>query len=139
MKYRNTVLDLYARSKRQVSKKEFKDVSLRLFELISKDMIENGVGVKLPKKLVSLQVRKKKNNTKKKVVDFHKSKLYGVTIYHHNRHSDGYYSFINWDKNMPAASFKNKTIFEFSFTRANKRAMAKQIKENSVINKYFEI
>lgn len=138
-RYRNTVIDLYKKGSKPTERSIYKAISDSFFELLSKDLIDNGVAIKLPHRLGTLQVRKKINDKKKKVVDFYRSKLYGTKLYHHNRHSDGYYAFLNWDKTMPAASFSNKSLFKVSFTRANKRYMSKQIKNNLAINKYFEI
>jgi hypothetical protein len=118
--------------------KEYKLILDTFHKLVSKNIIELGTRYTLPHKLGVLSIRRKKNKPKK-VIDFHKTKLYGETIYHNNYHSEGQYCFYHWEKEFPYAIFTYKQLYEFEPTRFNKRTLAKGIKEKNTLNKYVEI
>lgn len=108
-------------------------------KVIANKMIEMGTRYKLPHKLGTISIRKKTNKSKVRKIDFHKTKLYGETIYHTNYHSEGQYCFFHWDKDFPHAVFSFKQLYKFDPTRYNKRTLAKGIKERNTLNKYLEI
>jgi len=141
MKRRLTITDIYNSSplKERIEWATYKLVWSTFTDLLMSELMDTGKCFKLPHVLGTLQIRKTKVNLNKKPIDFHKTKLYGMTIYHQNKHSDGYYGRIYWNKEYPQASFTNKKIFQIEFTRANKRKLSHTIKNSNSINKYFEL
>ncbi len=138
-KRRITIADIYNRSecKDKVSSKVFKEVWDLFATFLSKELIHTGKAYKLPFHLGTLQIRKDKS--RRKTIDFHKTKQYGQTIYNTNNHSEGYYAFLYWDTHRPHCQMEFKSIYKIEFTRDNKRYLARQIKENNSITKYYEI
>jgi len=137
-KTRLTVKDLFLKhSSLNVNWEVYKKVIYLFHELLSQEAIEKGTKIILPKRLGTLQVRKRKTG-KKKSVDFHLTKLHGETIYHTNKHSEGYYGTFVWNKDLPQASFSNKQLYSIEMTRTNKRNLSKAIKYDNKINNYIE-
>jgi hypothetical protein len=138
MSKRYTIRDVYEESSDtpHVDYSTYRGVVMRFNELLMEKAIYNGEGVKLPQSLGVIRVKKKKTNPKKRVIDFHKTKKFGVTVYHTNLHSEGYYGFFNWNKDHPYGIFRFKQIYKFFPTRTNKRKLAKTIKEENTIILY---
>lgn len=128
------------RDERYVDKKQYVKILHTFFKLLSKQIIEEAYEYKIPHGLGFLKMVKFKPFHKgidwKKSNDF--KEKYGVFkhIYHMNKHSQEFSARWYWDKN--GARVKNSTLYKFYPTRANKREVAKQIKENNIIKKYFE-
>jgi hypothetical protein len=107
-------------------------------KVLTKNLVEEGKGYILPARMGTLQMRKKQ--TKKGfTLDFNKTRQAGVKVYQNNSHSDGYYAFLFWDTRKPHCMMPYKGLYKLEFVRANKRYVAKQIKQNNAIVKYFEI
>jgi nucleoid DNA-binding protein len=136
-KKRLTIKDLYNKhSNLSVDYSIYKEVLHVFHEELIQCLINQGDTVILPKQLGTLQVKKRK--AKKKSIDFHLTKQHGKTIYHTNKHSEGYYGIFLWDKSMPKGCFSNKQLYKLTMTRTNKRNLSKAIKEKNTINKYLE-
>lgn len=108
-------------------------------KILCSHIVELGTRYKLPHRLGTISIRKKINTQKRRMVDFQKTKQYGITVYHNNYHSEGKFCFYHWDKDLPYGLFTFKQIYKFEPTRYNKRTLAKGIKERNTINKYLEI
>jgi hypothetical protein len=117
---------------------KYKKVIDTFHKILAEEMMTNGTHYKLPHRLGTLGIRKKKSKSKR-AVDFAKTKEYGVTIYHNNYHSEGFYAFYHWNKDFPQAAFTYKQLYKFVPTRYNKRTLARKISDNNSINKYLEI
>ena len=135
---RKTLLDIYHLDTWSVSKEQFKAITKLLGEKLLEALLIKGQSIKLPRQLGTIMIRKRKTGIKK-VIDFYNTKKYGVRMFHNNWHSEGYYVFLNWDKDFPVASFANKKLYEMKLVRAKKRYLAKLIKENNSIANYLEI
>lgn len=110
-------------------------------KMISSKIINDGYFFKIPYRLGTLRVKKRKINLNNLRPNY---KLFNSTNgkinnSHLNEHSGGYYVRFHWTKKKDAI-VKNKTPYSFIATRENKRNLAKVIKDNSItqINKYFE-
>ena len=109
----------------------FKDIVIDYFKYIRDNIIENSREVKLPCRLGTLAIvkRKPKNYDSKSLrVDYHASKLYGKTIYHLNEHSNGWKYNFHWQKKD--ICIKNRSAYQFIACRALKRQLAQYIKNN---------
>jgi hypothetical protein len=101
------------------------------FIFLSNNMLAKGMSIKLPARMGTVLVEKSKINLlnrKSLSVDFNLTKKYGKTIYHTNEHSDGYKYLFRWRKS--SMMIENKSMYELVACRANKRLLAKYIKEN---------
>ena len=109
----------------------FKDIVIDYFKYIRDNIIENSREVKLPCRLGTLAIvkRKPKNYDSKSLrVDYHASKIYGKTIYHLNEHSNGWKYNFHWQKKD--ICIKNRSAYQFIACRALKRQLAQYIKNN---------
>ena len=95
----------------------------------------------MPYRLGTVRIKKRKidiNNLKPDFGLFNKSdETYKNK--HLNEHSNNYYVRYYWTKRVETL-IKNKSVYTYIPTRANKRELARRIKENTIdqINKYFE-
>ena len=131
--------DIYIESalKDKISKYDFMLICETFTHLLAKSMIEGGIVYRLPHRLGSLGINKTKT-AKKFYIDFKHYNATGEKIPLKNKHSQGYYARFRWKKAAPYAIFPYKKMFTFKPTRANKRYLAKCIKEKNTITKYFE-
>ena len=116
----------------------YKQIVLEYFQYIKDNLIENSKEIKLPCRLGTLAIvkRKPKNYDSKSLrVDYHATKLYGKTIYHLNEHSNGWKYNFHWSKKDMCV--KNKSAYQFVACRALKRQLAQYIKNN--IHDYIPI
>lgn len=138
--YQYYIKDISKSSKYYQSYKIFRDICEDFNKELSNEILE-GYFFKMPYRLGTLRIKKRKidiNNLKPDFGLFNKSN----EIYknkHLNEHSNNYYVRYYWTKRTETL-IKNKSIYSFIPTRANKRELAKRIKENTIdqINKYFE-
>jgi len=105
------------------------------------DEILEGYFFKMPYRLGTIRIKKRKvdlNNLKPDFGLFNSSDE-EFKNKHLNTHSNNYYVRYYWTKRVETL-IKNKSVYSFIPTRANKRELAKRIKENTMeqINKYFE-
>lgn len=125
--------------KEKIEYKLYKEI----WDVFSKHFVNectlSGNGYILPHKLGVFQIRKKRTVKGRKRIDFKKTLEYGMTIYHSNRHTDGYYGMWYWNKTKPYGICSNKHHFKFELVRKNKRFIAKQIKESNTIINYLEL
>lgn len=113
-----------------VDYKTFKDIVTTYFKYQS-DQVLNSKCFKLPARLGDIQIVKNKPKTFTKQhlsIDFDETRKLGKTVYHLNEHSNYYKFRVYWCKNIMFV--KNKSHYQFIFTRSNKRMLAHYIKNN---------
>jgi len=112
-----------------VSKKQFNALLKDYFSFLSRELIDNAKEIRLPARMGTLSVVKKKPKRYDFTylrVDFHSTKECEKTILHLNEHSDGYNFRFYWCKKDILIS--NKSMYELVMSRANKRKLAHMIK-----------
>ena len=99
--------------------------------------IYNGESFHIPCNIGELYIVKKKPafNKKSLSVDFAESKKIGKLVFYTNDHSGGFKYRFHWDKKR--SIIRNKFRYQMIFTRANKRFLAKIIKNKE--HDYIEI
>lgn len=138
--YQFYIKDLSDTSKFKVDYKTYRNICQKFNELLTQKIVEEGYIFNVPYRLGFHRIKKKKINYKNLKPDFG---LYNESDgefknKHLNDHTGGYYCLFYWNKKN--CIVKNRTAYCFIPTRANKRYLAKTIKDNSkeIINKYFE-
>lgn len=102
------------------------------FYYIANAIVEDSEDVKLPDRMGTLSIRKKKMHFYAQQlysVDFKNSKKYHKKIIFDNSHTDNYKYFFKWDKT--SATARNKSKYQFVATRDLKRRLA-----SLIINKH---
>jgi hypothetical protein len=115
----------------QVSKAKFREILNDYFKYLATELIDNSKEIRLPARMGTLCVIKKKPKRYDFTylrVDFHETKTCEKTVLHLNEHSDGYNYQFFWSKHDML--IKCKSMYELVMSRANKRRLAKEIKEN---------
>jgi hypothetical protein len=129
------------RDNRYVTQKQYLDTLQTFFKLLSKNILEEAYEYKIPHRLGYLKIIKFKGH-KKKSIDWKKTnefkEKHGVNkmIYHTNYHSQQYAARWHWSKRE--AMLHGKSLYRFVPTRNNKRTLARLIKEDNIIKKYYE-
>lgn len=121
-----------------IDEKSYKDIWKCFAKKLIHSLIFEGLCYKLPHRLGTFQIMKKQTKREKRMIDFNATRKHGVTIYHNNKHSDGYYVLMHWNKDYPIGCFVNKKLFKLKLTRHNSRYLSSSVKEHNTINKYFE-
>lgn len=138
--YQYYIKDLEETSKYHQPYKVYRAVCEEFNKELSKEILE-GYFFKMPYRLGTLRIKKRKvdlRNLKPNFGLFNESD--GTYKNKHlNEHSNNYYVKYHWTK-LTETLIKNKSVYSFIPTRANKRELARLIKENTIdqINKYFE-
>lgn len=136
-KYYQSTIDLS--SKYNIPYSVYRNICQDANKELSRMIIEEGYFFKMPYRLGTIRIEKRKidlNNLKPDFGLFNKTELKNK---HLNEHSGNYYVRFYWNKKI-ATIVKNKSAYCFIPTRENKRTLAKLIKQNGMeqINKYFE-
>lgn len=138
--YQYYIKDISKSSKYYLTYRLFRDICEDANKELSNEILE-GYFFKMPYRLGTIRIKKRKidiNNLKPDFGLFNKSNE-SYKNKHLNEHSNNYYVRYYWTKRVETL-IKNKSVYSYIPTRANKRELAKRIKENTVnqINKYFE-
>lgn len=138
--YQYYIKDISKSSKYYQPYKIFRSICEDANKELSNEILE-GYFFKMPYRLGTIRIKKRKidiNNLKPDFGLFNKSEE-SYKNKHLNDHSDNYYVRYYWTKRVETL-IKNKSVYSYIPTRANKRELARRIKENTVnqINKYFE-
>lgn len=131
--YIDATTDVY-----HISKKTYKQILLEFLKIIQTRVIEESRIVRLPYRVGSICIVKKKPKswkTSPKSFDYQACKIYGTRVYHLNEHSDGYKYRFYWNKQD--CNFKNKGMYQMKWSRDNKRRLAQIIKNKET--DYIEI
>lgn len=94
-----------------------------------------GEQIKLPKSLGILGIFKRQTNINNLSIDFKATAEAGEKRYHLNLHTDGWYCFWQWTKNL--YSVKKGYHYKFVPTWSMKRTLTKVIKEKSAHLNYL--
>lgn len=133
------IFETYSNS-HQLKKIEFITI-LRVFSyLLTKTIIDGGKVFSLPLRLGKLGVIKFKN-IGKKIIDYNHFNKTGEKILLKNYHSAGYIAKFYWMRDWPAFGIGSNdinNIFGLKLCRDFSRYLAKQIKDNNAINRYYE-
>ena len=114
--------------------KDYTNVELRNIikafnKLVYTTVIEKRDGVQLPETIGWLFIGTCQTS-KKRNVDFAKSKKYGVTVTNSNFDTDGKLAKIFFTSNAPKHKMKNREFWSFVACREFKRAVSKNYPEN---------
>jgi hypothetical protein len=123
-----TIYDFYQSydDKDNLSKDKYISVLKDFFSMMVEKVIVDRKRVELPYNLSTHRIKKiKQDMSKTPRIDFNKSKIYGVKVYHLNNHSSGFYFRWFWDK-KPVLT-RNKKLYSFELTKKNSLALAKEI------------
>ena len=112
-----------------VDYKVYKEVCTDFNQLVHDEILNKGMGFKMPSGLGVIQILKTK--TKGDIYNYNYYKKHGKKVKEFNRHTFGYRCKYVWSKND--YPFTNKHIFKFVPTRTNKRTLAKLLKETMLI------
>ncbi len=137
--YQFYIKDIDRDSKYYIDYRTFRTICEEFNKELSTEILE-GLFFKMPYRLGIIRIKKRKidlRNLKPDFGLFNKSDA-ELKNKHLNEHSNNYYVKYHWNKRY-ATMIKNKSMYSFIPTRANKRTLAKLIKSDSLqINKYFE-
>lgn len=135
--YQFYIKDIDRDSKYYIDYRTFRTICEEFNKELSSEILE-GYFFKMPYRLGILRIKKRKidiNNLKPDFGEYNKSEIKNK---HLNEHSNNYYVKYHWNKRF-ATLIKNRSLYSFIPTRANKRTLAKLIKSDQLqINKYFE-
>ena len=116
----------------------YRSIITKYFQFLRDELIENSKNVKIPYRLGSIQIvkrRPKYYDNRSLRIDYHASKELNKLVFLTNVHSDFYKYRCLWDKRDMLV--KNKTKYQLILTRANKRRLAQIIKNK--ITDYEEL
>lgn len=121
-----------------VDKQLFRGILERFFQELMDYMIDDGGEFRLPFRLGRIGVFKKrieyKFQNQLQHVDWYSTLQLGKCVYHFNEHTDGFKYFFSWNREI--VGIPNVQSYRFIPTRANKRILAKKIKQEG--NDYME-
>tara|TARA_R110000744_G_scaffold345108_2_gene450525 strand:+ start:4512 stop:4958 length:447 start_codon:yes stop_codon:yes gene_type:complete len=120
-----------------VGYKKYRAVCEDFNKRIVEDILMKAKEFKMPYRLGTLRIKKKKMNYSKKnklKINWLETNKYKKVIYHLNDHTDGFNYRWFWSK--VNAVIKNKSVYSFQATRTNKRRLAGLLKNKKV--DYFE-
>lgn len=134
------IKDIKLNSKYDIDWSLYKKIVGSFNKIVMRKIIEDGYIFKVPYRLGSIRVIKRKNRLDNLKPDY---SLYNTSegkykVKHLNEHTDNYYVRFHWYKKESIVI--NKTIYSFIPTRANKRHLASLLKNKGIeqLNKYFE-
>lgn len=122
----------------QIDYTTFRAIIDDYFRYLRDEIIENGKEVKLPCRLGTVRIVKhkpKQYNNKSLRVDYKASRDHGKLLFHLNEHTDGFKYRYYWNKQNMIIT--NKTKYQLTMTRANKRRLAVILKNRE--RDYIEI
>ena len=113
----------------QIDYKLYHSILIDYFKFIQDEIVEQGREFKMPCRLGSLFIMKRKPlkwDSGSLRIDYKTSKDLGKVVYHLNEHSDGYKYRFCWSKVKSMVPYKIK--YQLIVTRHNKRRLAHIIK-----------
>jgi hypothetical protein len=114
---------------KKLKDKELRSIIKSFNKLVYETVIDKRSGVELPESLGWLFIGTCQPS-KKKNIDFAKSKKYGVKVSNKNWDSDGKLAKIFFTNKVIKHKFKNREFWGFTACREFKRAVAKSYPEN---------
>ena len=142
-----TIKDAYKEYEKEITKDTFFDIGYKDYrkacEMFNKEICEkillNAEEFILPYRLGSIRIKKRKMSFKDKArlkIDWQETKKLGSIVYHMNDHTDNFRFGWKWDRTSTIV--KNKQVYSFEATRANKRRLASLLKDRLSGVDYFE-
>lgn len=123
-----TIYDFYEsfEHKDKIDKKAFIALIKDFFQDFFNKVSIGRKRYKLPHQLGINRIKKNKiKGIIKPKIDFNTTKKIGKTVYHLNKHTNGYYFKWFWDKD--GTRFKNRPFYSFELTKKNSQALSKEI------------
>ncbi len=123
-----TIYDFYDTLpiKEHIDKKTFIALIKDFFNQYTNKIIVGRKRYKLPLTLGLHRIKKRKlKGIIRPKIDFNNTRKLGKTVYHLNKHTNGYYFRWYWDKEE--CKFKNKSFYNFELTKKNTLLLAKEI------------
>lgn len=123
-----TIYDFYEtfELKDKIDKQTFINLAKDFFSFYFERIVVQRKRYKLPSGLGVHRIKKRKLKASiKPKIDFYTTKKIGKTVYHLNKHTNGYYFRWFWDKE--GVRFKNKAFYNFELTKKNTTYLAKEI------------
>lgn len=118
-----------------ISYATFKNVIVKSNDLIRTKVLDNVSGYKMSESLGYIAVKRYKPSPGTKSIDFNKSKIHGVKIYHTNFHSYGYTGRIVWFT-AKLSTCKYINLYKFIPDRDFQRGLAKRILAGKIYNEF---
>lgn len=116
---------------------EFKLILYTFCVLLKDALMLEGKAYYLPYKLGVLSISKFKTKGGLKT-DFHYYRKTGIMRKLTNLHSEGLIAQVRWNQNFTRFSDGCAAVFKLTAARDFARAIAKNIKENNTISKYYD-
>lgn len=116
---------------------EYKDITTMFFKHLMEQVVHKSLTIHLPFSLGYISVVKHRpvyKSIKNMVIDWDKSKAQNTHVREFNQHSNGCVYKFKWDRRF--CFTVNKTVYAFTPSRANKREVARLIKNR--LNDYYE-
>ena len=116
---------------------EYIEITTLFLKHLADEMILRSATVTLPFRLGDMSVVKRKpayKSLRNMVIDWVTTKALHRRVYQFNDHSNGFVYKFDWNRGKCTVPYKINYVF--SATRANKRLVAKLVKERT--NDYFE-
>lgn len=127
-------------NKYKISFLDFKLILKTFFSILQFELIGSGNVIKLPFSLGTLSIRKKETPKIGGVFDYKLFKETGIKRYIKNDHSSKYLAKYHWDTSYPQFdSTLPNSVFDYFPPRFFKRYLAKEIKDNNAINRYYDL
>jgi hypothetical protein len=123
-----TIYDFYEsfEAKDKIDKEVFINLIKDFFTLYFEKIVIERKRYKLPHHLGTHRIKKRKLSSYiHPKIDFNSTKKLGKTVYHLNKHTNGYYFKWYWDKDN--IRLKNKSFYIFELTKKNTTSLAKEI------------
>lgn len=120
-------------TKIDIDYKKFSEIIQLCNEVSALKVLENTSGYKIPENMGYLAVNRYKS--KKRSIDYKKTKEFGTIIYHTNFHSYGYKSRVQWFSSQ-IVHCKFHQIYKFIPERKMSRELGKRMKSGKVYNEF---
>lgn len=120
-----------------IDKQTFVNITRTFFFFLCKALIYEQKTYVLPKALGMISLRKRKTQGSG-VFDYKLYKETGIKRYIKNNHSEQYAVNFVWDKSVVRLTDRLLNLYFFNPARDFSRELAKYIKENNVINRFYD-
>lgn len=133
--YKDYIKDIPKESAYYVTYNEYAKIVGLFYKEVSSKIIKDAEVFSLPFRMGNTYVEKKAlDYNNRPPIDWQLTTQHGKVIYNFNEHSNGYKYEMKWSKIL--AALHNIYLYRLVYTRANKRKVAKHIKEKEI--DYFE-
>lgn len=123
-------------NKNKISKEEYKLIIKTFFYILAQEMMRTGKIYSLPKSIGTIGIFKFKN--KHKILDYKYYRQTGERRVIKNMHSEGFAAKIHWLQHSLRRVEPTACAFKLVPARSYSRELAKYIKEENSIAKYYD-